>query len=321
VVGSTVLGAEHALGRDGRVYTEYRLDGGVGGRTNRAVMGLGRSLELSPEVKVMLAYERSQVFDSPEVLARGSRDVVSGGLEVKRDILTFNGLYEARWDRDLPPTSEYTQILQAWARNALDLKIGDAFTLLAIFNYGLSQDLDTREIAREDLEATFGLAYRPVDGFTLIGRYSRLLERRRTTSVSLLGERLDVDDSNARDLISVSAIIDLPFDLELTEKLVWRFHAIEAGLENDEDLLLWLSRLAFPIIGELELAGEVRLLASLTNLELMKTGGLVELSFTLFEHARVGLGWAIDVDAGGLLPGQEETELGQGFFLRLSGMY
>ncbi len=321
VVGSTVLGAEHALGRDGRVYTEYRLDGGVGGRTNRAVMGLGRSLELSPEVKVMLAYERSQVFDSPEVLARGSRDVVSGGLEIKRDILTFNGLYEARWDRDLPPTSEYTQILQAWARNALDLKIGDAFTLLAIFNYGLSQDLDTREIAREDLEATFGLAYRPVEGLTLISRYSRLLERRRTTSVSLLGERLDVDDSSARDLISVSAIIDLPLDLELTEKLVWRFHAIEAGLESDEDLLLWLNRLAFPIIGELELAGEVRLLASLTNLELMKTGGLVELSFTLFEHARIGLGWAIDIDAGGLLPGQEETELGQGFFLRMSGMY
>jgi hypothetical protein len=321
VVGSTVLGAEHALGRDGRVYTEYRLDGGVGGRTNRAVMGLGRSLELSRDVKVMLAYERSQVFDTPEVLARGSRDVLSGGLEVKRDVINFSGLYEVRWDRDLPPTSEYTQILQAWARNSLDLRLGDEFTVLALFNYGLSQDLDSRTVAREDLEATVGLAYRPDEDLTLIARYSRLLERRASSTVSLLGERLDLDDTQSRDLLSLTAIIALPLDMELTEKLVWRFHAVDAGLENSSDLLLWLNRLAFPIWSELELASELRLLASLTDLDFLKAGGLFELSFTLLEHARIGLGWALDANAGGLLPGEEETDLEQGFFVRLTGMY
>lgn len=329
IVGSTVIGAEHALGRDGRIFSEYRLDGGVGGRTNRAVMGLGRTFELAEGVKLRLGYERSQALDTPDRAARGSRDVLSGGLEMTGfENFRYSGLYEVRWDRDRPPVEGFEQILQAMARNAADLKVGD-FTVLALFNYMLTQDLDSRRVAREDLEASIGLAYRPLanDDLILIARYSRLLERRGSVSASLLGESVYSDERRQSDLLSVAAVIELPWRLTLTEKLVWRFNSVGSNanvltnLEGEEDLLLWLNRLAFNIWGGLDIAGEFRVIASLTDWAVRKNGGLVEVSFDFLEHARVGLGWAIDGYAGGLLPGEEQNDIDNGFFVRMTGTY
>lgn len=329
LIGSTVIGAEHMLGRDGRIFSEYRLDGGVGGRTNRAVMGLGRTFELVDGVKLRLGYERSQVLDALELGSRGSRDVLSGGLEITGfENFRYSGLYEVRWDRDRPPIEGLDEILQAMLRNTADLKVGD-FTVLALFNYMLSQDLDSRAVAREDLEASVGLAYRPLsnDDLILVARYSRLLERRSDTVASLLGETIRSDESRQSDLLSVAAIIELPWRLTLTEKLVWRFNSIGSdadvleGLDGEEDLLLWLNRLAFNIWGGLDLAGEFRLIASLTDMAIRKNGGLVEVSFEFLEHARVGLGWSIDGHAGGLLPGEEDNDIDNGFFVRMTGTY
>jgi len=328
VVGATVVGAEHALGRglqDGRIYSEYRLDGGVGGRTNRAVMGLGRSFELHPGVKLMLAYERSQVVDAPEFdPSRGTRDVLSGGLYFAAvDWLRFGSVYEVRWDRDLP-TGAFREVLQALTRNTVDMKI-DNVTIFGLFNYVLSQDLETRRVAREDMEASFGLAYRPLDNddLILIARYTRAVDRRSDTVVSLLGEALVLDERRISDLISVGAIIELPLGLTLTEKLVYRMSGIDTtgSVLGEDDLLLWLNRLSVDIYGGLSFAGEFRLFASLADMEVRKNGGLIEVAYEILEHGRVGLGWSIDGSAGGLLPGQEENDIDNGFFVRLTGMY
>ena len=328
VVGATVIGAEHALGRslqDGRIYSEYRLDRGVGGRTNRAVMGLGRAFELHPGVKLMLAYERSQVVDAPELdPSRGTRDVLSGGLYFAAvDWLRFGSVYEVRWDRDLP-TGTFREVLQAVTRNTVDMQI-DNVTVFGLFNYVLSQDLDTRRVAREDMEASFGLAYRPLqnDDLILIARYSHLVDRRSDTVVSLLGEALVLDERRSSDLWSVAAIIELPLGLTLTEKLVWRMNSIDTtgAVLGEDDLLLWLNRLAVDIYGGLSVAGEFRLFASLDAMEVRKNGGLIEFAYEILEHGRIGLGWSIDGNAGGLIPGEEENDIDNGFYVRLTGMY
>jgi len=328
VIGATVVGAEHALGRslqDGRIYSEYRLDRGIGGRTNRAVMGLGRSFELRPGVKLMLAYERSQVVDAPELdPSRGTRDVLSGGLYFAAvDWLRFGSIYEVRWDRDLP-TGGFREVLQAVTRNTVDIQIDDV-TLFGLFNYVLSQDLATRRVAREDMEASFGLAYRPLDNDDLIfiARYSRLVDRRSDTVVSLLGEALVLDERRLSDLVSVAAIIELPLGLTLTEKLVWRMSSIDTtgSALGEDDIMLWLNRLSVDLFAGLSLAGEFRLFASLADGEVRKNGGLLELAYEILEHGRVGLGWSIDGSAGGLLPGEEENDIDNGFYVRLTGMY
>jgi len=328
VVGSTVIGAEHALGRslqDGRVYTEYRLDGGVGGRTNRAVMGLGRTFEIHPDIKLMLAYERSQVLDAPSLdPSRGSRDVLSGGLSTTAsDWLRFSALYEVRWDRELP-TGPLREVLQAVTRNALDVKVGD-LTLFGLFNYILSQDLETRRIASEDLELSAGLALRPLasDDLILVARYSRLVDRKSESVVSLLGETLVLDELRRADLLSFAAIIDLPLGMTLTEKVVWRMFGTDTtgAPAGDDDLVLWLSRLAVDIWGDLSFAGELRVFASLADMEVRRNGGLLELSYDLLGHGRIGVGWAINGSAGGLLPGQESNDIDNGFYVRMTGTY
>lgn len=328
VVGSTVIGAEHALGRslqDGRVYTEYRLDGGVGGRTNRAVMGLGRTFELHPDIKLVLAYERSQVIDAPALdPSRGSRDVLSGGLATTAtDWLRLSSLYEVRWDRELP-TGPFREVLQAVTRNALDIQIGD-LTVFGLFNYILSQDLETRRIASEDMELSAGFALRPLasDDLILVARYSRLLDRKAETVVSLLGETLVLDELRESDLLSLAAIIELPLGMTLTEKLVWRMFGTDTsgGAPGDDDLLLWLNRLAIDLWGDLSFAGELRVFASLADMEVRRNGGLLELSYDLLGHGRIGVGWAVNGSAGGLLPGQESNDIDNGFYVRMTGMY
>jgi hypothetical protein len=123
--------------------------------------------------------------------------------------------------------------------------------------------------------------------------------------------------------MSLAAIIDLPLGLELTEKVVWRLSGVDTTgfSEGDEDLFLWLNRLAVDIWGGLSLAGELRIFASLQDMEIQRNGGLIELAYELLEHARIGLGWSIDGNAGGLLPGEEENDIDNGFYVRMTGMY
>ncbi|MCC6622696.1 MAG: hypothetical protein IT385_15645 [Deltaproteobacteria bacterium] len=332
LASALVVGGDTTLGADGqgRAYGEYRLDGGIGGRTNQAVVGLGRSFEVTPGVRATFGYERAQIFDTPEaepsgVPAGGSRDVLSGGIEaLAADVVKFGGLYELRYDSDRPGEAA-TSLFQAVARNALDVKLGDDVTLLGVFNYALSQDLDTRVVVREDLEATFGLAVRPLDDddLVLITRFSRVSERSATESVSLLGEALRVDDRRASNIFSVSAVIELPLSLRLTEKVAWRFGESDALLVPDgsDDQLLWVNRLAWEIVHALEVAGEFRMSVGLADLQIEENGGLVELSYTLANAARLGVGWSIDGFAGGLLPGEESNNVDNGFFVRLTGMY
>jgi hypothetical protein len=250
---------------------------------------------------------------------------LSGGLEVLlADAVKFGGLYELRYDRDRPGESS-SELFQTVVRNGLDVKLGDDVTLLGVLNYSLSQDLETRRVVREDLEATAGIALRPLDDddLVLIARYSQVGQRSSEDSVSLLGEVLRSDETRDSSIFSVAAVIGLPAGLSLTEKIAWRFTTTGSrGVpDGHEDELLWINRLAWEIIEHLELAGEFRLVAALRDLEIQKNGGLVELGYIIAEHARLGVGWQVDGFAGGILPGELENDIANGFFIRMSGMY
>ncbi|MFO0749486.1 MAG: OmpA family protein [Myxococcota bacterium] len=332
MVSALVVGGDTALGNDGkgRAYGEYRLDGGLGGHTNEAVVGLGRSFDVTPGVRATFGYERSQSIDAPDseptgIPGGGSRDVLSGGLEVLvSDVVKFGGLYELRYDRDRPGEAA-TELFQTVARNGLDVKLGEDVTLMGVFNYALSQDLDTRTVVREDLEATAGISVRPLsdDDLVFIARFSQVGERANEQSVSLLGETLRSDESRTSSIFSIAAVIGLVDDLSLTEKLVWRFTTTGSRIapNGHEDELLWINRLAWELIEGFELAGEFRLVAALNDLAIEKNGGLVELGYTIADHARLGVGWSIDGFAGGLLPGEQANDVDNGFFVRLTGMY
>lgn len=348
LVGATVLGAEQALGDGGRAYGEYRLQGGVSGPTNRAVVGLGKRFKLAPGVAVSAAYERSQTFGGYEAI--GARDVVSAGLEaLASDIAKFGGRYELRWDRG-DTAAEGVDRMQVVLRNGLDVKLGEAWTGLAMVNYTLTQNLSTRQVDREGLEATGGLVWRPQQArwLTLLLRYTRRVERRTTaalvagaTAGSLgglggapspgdvgglggLGSLAGAQRSRSViDLASVAGIFELPWRLQLSEKLAYK-HAttrVDGLTAGDSDLFLWVNRLGFHLVENFDLAVEYRLLWSLVpgGYAQLEHGALAEVAYAIAGYARVGVGYRWSRFSDDLLadPSRDQS----GFFVRLSGMY
>ncbi len=335
LVHSLVVGGESLLDADGsgRAYGEYRLDTGVGGRTNRAVVGLGKWFELAPGVRLVGAYERSQAMGGLE--AGASRDTLSAGLEmVTSDAWKFGGLYEVRWDR---PTSDREKV-QALIRNALDVKLSADLTAMGIFNYTMTQDLDSRHFDKEDLEATVALVWRPIgdDDLTFVARYSNLIHRDSTyakglgglnpgelggLSGHLAGER--IEERKVSNLVSLAAIIELPWRLQLTEKVAFRHTLSRASgvAEGSYDVLLWINRVAFHLVKDLDVAGELRLMATFTDEAITENGGLFEVAYTFADHVRLGVGYHVNGVADWLLPGEESNDIAGGLYMRLTGTY
>ncbi len=335
---ATVLGAEQALGDGGRAYGEYRLDGGVAGPTNRAVVGLGKRFKLAPGVAVSAAYERSQTFGGYEAI--GARDVLSAGLEaLASDVAKFGGRYELRWDRG-DTSAEGVDRMQVVLRNGLDLKLSKAWTGLAMVNYTLTQNLSTRQVDREGLEATGGLVWRPQEArwLTLLLRYTRRVERRTTAAVvaGSLGAApglgalggLDAASTGERSrsvihLGSVAGIFEFPWRLQLSEKLAYK-HAttrVDGLTAGDSDLLLWVNRLGLHLVEGFDVAVEYRLLWSLVpgGYAQLEHGALAEVAYAIAGYARVGVGYRWSRFSDDLLtdPSRDQS----GFFVRLSGMY
>ena len=336
LVRASVVGLETDLG-GARAFGEYRLDGGVGGRTNRAVLGLSRAVDLGAGVRALLAWERSAALASGTT-GRGARDVFSGGLQVLGwDRLKLQGLFEARWDRDRLGEAA-AEVLQALSRVNADLRLADGLTLLGLLDHALTQDLATRAVLVEDLLATVGLAWRPVGDddvmFTL--RWTRTAHRTEgpTTaegdtwtpgapeSLGLTGP----STITTGDLISVGGRFELPWRLQLTEKLVWRQSRTRTSDELDQgamssDAAMWLTRLAFHVVAGVDLAAELRLIATLATGQLTQTGGLLEAAWRLAEHARLGVGWNVGADDARFQPDALRTGLRNGIYFRMSGLY
>lgn len=322
-VHSMVVGAESILDDgDTRAYGEYRLDTGIGGQTNRAVAGIGRSIELAPDIRLVAAYERSQAFGGYE--EGGSRDVFSGGLEARHlDWLTYGGRYEVRLDSP-NDTSGLNETVQAVVRNGLTLVIAEELTAQVVINYSMTQDLDTRRFEREELEANAALVWRPsTDWLTIVARYGREISRDVELVDSILGDATETRTRNVTDLASLAFILELPAGLQLTEKAAWRrVESRTSGLGvTANDQLLWVNRLAFHLVEELDIAVEYRMLAQVEDFGVAQNGFLAELAYTFFDHVRLGVGWQTDGVADWLLPGETSHDTDSGFYLRLTGTY
>ena len=319
---SSVVGAE-TLTRDGsgRMYSEYRLDSGVGGRVNRAVAGVGKTFELAKGVKLALAYERTQTFGGFE--GKSARDVLSTGLEILPfDGVKYGGRFEVRWDRG-DEVAIGRELVQIVALNALDVKLTEDLTLMGAVNYTLTQNLTDRAVDREEFEGTAVIAYRPVklDWVTLIARYTRLLEQETVTRTDLLtGQDTQVNVGRASHLISFAGILELPFRLQIAEKVAFK-HAVEVAPDLDDaraETLLWVNRLGLHVLDQLDVAVEYRLLTALLNSDL-EHGALVELAYVFFQHARLGVGYNFTSFTDDLLRSRDEDA--SGFYMRVTGMY
>ena len=93
-------------------------------------------------------------------------------------------------------------------------------TALGTVRFAFSQDLVSRAVLRESLEATVALLWKPpsLDWLTLSGRYSRV--QRRWFLAETGGEAEDQSD-----IIGAAALLDLPWGISLTERILFRHRA------------------------------------------------------------------------------------------------
>ena len=111
----------------------------------------------------------------------------------------------------------------------------------------MTQNLADRRMDQESLEATAGVAYRPLnsDRLTLLGRYTHRLTRGVRPEVSTLGLETMEDWTSNIDLISLAGVLELPYGMQLTEKLVYKHHSDSSALDEfTTDQLLWINRFA-----------------------------------------------------------------------------
>jgi hypothetical protein len=333
---TTVVGAESNQGDGVRSYSEYRLDDGVDGRTNRAVVGVGKRVPVTRGVALTGAYERVQTFGGAD--GDGARDVISGGLEVLAlDWVKFGSRYELRLDRrPLEGESDLGTTVQALALHGLTFTLSRNTSAMLMANFDLTQDLATRQVQREGLELSLAAIHRPrfTDWLTLTGRISRYQRRYALDAADLLlldGQTVP-EQRESIDLIGVGAIMELPANLELTEHAVYRFRkwkSLEGGLLRAQDLLS-IHRLGYRVLRYLDIAFEYRLLAMLDTDEALKHGYLTEIAYApgrhlktknpYLRHMRVALGYDFNPVPRALEPTLEDEADG-GVYVRITGAF
>jgi hypothetical protein len=339
---STVLGAETRQANGARSYSEYRLDDGIDGRTNRAVLGLSKKVHVADGVALSGSYERSQTFGGAQ--GDGARDVISGGLEILPvSWLKFGSRYELRLDQEpIEGDDDMGTTVQVVALNGLTFNLSRDTSVMLMANFDLTQNLATRDVLREGLELTLAGIHRPrlADWLTLTGRLSRYQRRYASPDdVARLEGAATHDQRESVDLIGLGAIMELPKGFELTEHAVYRYRKWLDTNSDESDAevlslraqdLLSIHRLGYRVLHYLDLSLEYRLLALLDGDEGINHGYLAEIAYApgrhlaskspYLRHMRIALGYDFSAIPRALEPGMEDEADG-GVFLRITGAY
>jgi hypothetical protein len=235
---------------------------------------------------------------------------MSVGLEVLAlENLRFGGRYELRMDRmvEAPPgqvTQMEAETVQAVISNGVSWQITPEVTTLGTVRLAFTQNLSTRDIIRDSVEASVAALWRPrnMNWFKLSGRYTRM--HRRWNSIAPILQSRD-----RADLVAATAMFDLAVGLRFTERLLFK-HRVRNGVDaGTTDEVIWITHAAMTIIDNLDLAHEYRLWMTFAGD--VGHGLLTELGYTLAKSARIGIGYDFssvprdlslhaDSDAGGL---------------------
>ncbi|MCA9521800.1 MAG: hypothetical protein KC609_12535, partial [Myxococcales bacterium] len=320
---TTVIGAQQKMGKDGktRSYGEYQLDTGIAGLTNRAVMGFGRRFTIIKGLNLEGLYERSQTFGG--IVGNTSRDAFSVSLEILRwEFLKAATKFEVRYDNGDNKVEGSHDKIQYITMNTINAKVHEDVTLFGRFNYSQTGNitLDIREA--ELMEATFGLAYRPVkhDWVNLLIKYTHLLEMRPLNLIENSIER------TSQDVVSLELVFELPFHLQLAEKIAFKrmVEQIDALASIESMTLLWINRLSYhlyrpkKIFGGVDVAVEYRQLHQFLARD-FQHGVLLEVAVLVTKFAKIGVGWNFTKFTDNEFSKYDKNE--SGFFFRVVGRF
>jgi hypothetical protein len=338
---STVVGGEQRYGADssGRSYGEYHIDNGVNGSRSRAVLGFGKRWRIADGLSIDVGYERSNTLGGESVQSDSSRDTVSLGWEyVGLENLKMTGLLEGRFERGSLHTPSLGTCLAtdisgnpAYCRDRLsslgdrrqlvtlttiELKATDDITLFGRFDMVVTENTTLNVLESRDTEGTVGFAFRPVEfnWLNILARYTYLGE------MAPYQLELNTRRDERSHVFSFSPIIELPYNLQLVEKVAFRNIRLDVegmpSVENNMTLLI--NRLNYHLARQWDVGVEYRFLRQSLTRD-WRHGFLVEANYIVADHVRLGLGYNFTKFA--------EDELGDfdrdasGVFFRVTAQY
>ncbi|MBI5497899.1 MAG: DUF11 domain-containing protein [Deltaproteobacteria bacterium] len=339
-LSTTVVGAGSNADATTRTYGEYQLDTGTRMQQSRAVMGVSHQWTLMEGFSVSLGYERTHVLGTsttespngpptaapngtptpyafgdsyafaspgavgaqPMILGSGSRDALNGQVNLSPfKWLKFQGRLEIRMDNADERRGGFDRLV-VFSANTLswnwteDLSFIGRFNLLDVKNL----TLNLKEAELQELAA--GLAYRPIhhEWLSVLALLRHRLELR---PIMLTEGRFE---RTSADVASLEPIIELPFGLQLVEKVAfkWSREKVEDLKEGNAFMALWINRVnyhAFRMLkrfvpwfnkwpGDIDVAVEYRLRALLTQSQL-DHGFVTEIGIVPLPFVRIGLGF------------------------------
>jgi hypothetical protein len=167
------------------------------------------------------------------------------------------------------------------------------------------------------LEGSVGFAFRPqsYDWLAVLSKYTMLLDRR---PLDLL---MGVSAESENHVFTVMPVIDIPaLSLQLVEKFAFKYvRAATSGLPDASGhVILWINRLNFHLIRNLDIGGEYRMQKS-TLANDLKSGFLVEVAYVLMNKVRIGAGYNFTSFSDNEFALQDYDH--GGFFFRVTGQY
>ena len=305
---ATIVGGESALGRSGKVYTEYQVEHADNGDRALSLIGLQRHWDPAPGLQFLLSAEHTEIDSKPEVTRR---DAIATGLSYVHP----SGFKATTRDeiRREPGARERLQYLTS---NQVEFKLNPDFTLLGKYRYSRTEDRDLGTIDAEFEERSLGLAFRPVthDRFNGLFRYTRLLDHPPLAP----GETESV--RSVRDVLSVDWSLEINRFLEWAEKEALRVKTERAGAgpSATTHTLLSIHRLNYHLWKQLDLGVEQRTLRQREANDL-RQGWLAELAWKTKTHLRLGGGFNFtDFSDNEFSENDYST---RGWFIRMQGTF
>ena len=287
---TAVVGGEERLGggdQSGRAYGEYQLETASEAARNRAVLGVAKRARIAKGLAIDAAYERSQVVGDPNG-AEFSRDTISAGAEwLKSDRYKLTGRSELRFD-DNDEEAGARDRVQFTASGGFDIKLTPDLSMLTRIYYGQTMDLEFDATEAEIVEASLGLAIRPVrvNWVAVLLKYTKRFEQR---PIDVILEEPVREES---DVIAAISIFELPARFQLVEKLAYKRLATRVDLIPTvvSHSLLLINRLNFHLTNTWDVGAEYRFLR--VNLaHNIQHGAMAELNYIIQKRIRLGVGY------------------------------
>jgi len=164
-----LVGVEAPFGKDGAVYSEYRWSRLAVGRQNQAMFGARQRFQATDGLRIEVSGEHSGENDANNV--SGERYAISVGAIFDNDNgLTLSSRNEYRRDTR---SIESEQFLST---SNMKLALGNDLAVIGKYRFSKSESSEQTDRNIDFTEASFGLAYRPVehDRLNVLTRVTRL---------------------------------------------------------------------------------------------------------------------------------------------------